>query len=85
MIIGRSTVISQDTLLALEALKKFSFSQTNRAFYNLQLSFVCSSNDTWSNTVSLDKSNFASLFQFPVSTFFTLIIDVILSLMLFTW
>jgi hypothetical protein len=57
----------KDTLLALQALKQFSFSQTNRAFYNLQLEFVCSSNDTWHYVVSLDKTNFATLQSFPVS------------------
>jgi len=61
---------TQDTLLALESLKKFSFSQTNRAFYNLQLTFVTSSNDTWTHTVNLDKTNFASLYSFDVSPAF---------------
>jgi hypothetical protein len=61
---------TQDTLLALEALTEFSYRQTNRAFYNLQLTFGCSSNDTWTETVSLNKSNFASLYSFPIEPAF---------------
>ena len=56
----------QDTLLALEALTEFSYRQTNRAFYNLQLQFECSSNSSWAHTVKLDKSNFAELYTFSV-------------------
>jgi hypothetical protein len=61
---------TQDTLLALEALTAFSYRQTNRAFYNLQLTFACSSNNTWTETVSLDKTNFASLYTFPITPAF---------------
>lgn len=56
----------QDTLLALEALTEFSYRQTNRAFYNLQLQFECTSNSSWKQTVKLDKSNFAQLYTFSV-------------------
>ena len=56
----------QDTLLALEALTEFSYRQTNRAFYNLQLQFECSSNSSWAHTVKLDKTNFAQLYTFSV-------------------
>jgi len=57
----------QDTLLALEALTEFSYRQTNREFYNLQLVFECTSNSTWTHTVRLNKTNFANLFSFGVS------------------
>ena len=56
----------QDGLLALEALTEFSYRQTNRAFYNLQLQFECTSNSTWEHTVKLDRTNFANLYSFPV-------------------
>jgi len=56
----------QDTLLALESLTEFSYRQTNRAFYNLQLRFECTSNTTWSHTVQLDRTNFANLYSFGV-------------------
>lgn len=73
----------KDTLLALQALKQFSFSQTNRAFYNLQLEFVCSSNDTWHYVVSLDRTNFASLQSFPVSLAFQVANDDFYHVLLF--
>ena len=57
---------TQDTLLALEALTEFSYRQTNRAFYNLQLEFESTSNSSWTQTVKLDKSNFANLYTFSV-------------------
>lgn len=56
-----------DTLLALEALTEFSYRQTNRDFYNLQVEFVCSQNATFYETVLLNKTNFADLFTFKVS------------------
>jgi len=56
----------QDTLLALESLTEFSYRQTNRAFYNLQLEFDCTSNSSWTQTVKLDRTNFANLFTFDV-------------------
>ena len=56
----------QDGLLALEALTEFSYRQTNRAFYNLQLQFECTSNSTWEHTVKLDRTNFANLYSFGV-------------------
>lgn len=56
----------QDTILALEALTEFSYRQTNRAFYNLQLHFECTSNSTWEHIVKLDRTNFANLYSFSV-------------------
>lgn len=57
---------TSDTLLALESLTEFSYRQTNRAFYNLQLRFECTSNTTWSHTVQLDRTNFANLYSFGI-------------------
>jgi len=56
----------QDTILALEALTEFSYRQTNRAFYNLQLVFECTSNSSWTETVRLNKNNFANLYTYDV-------------------
>ena len=61
-----TVLLIQDTILALEALTEFSYRQTNRAFYNLQLVFECTSNSSWTQTVRLDKTNFANLDTYDV-------------------
>lgn len=61
---------TQDTLLALEAMTEFSYRQTNRDFYNLQLEFVCSSNASWTHRVNLNRTNFANVFKFKVQPAF---------------
>jgi len=61
---------TQDTILALEAMTEFSYRQTNRDFYSLQLEFVCSSNASWTHMVKLNKTNFADLYSFEVDPAF---------------
>jgi|SRR6218665_441772 len=48
-------------------MTEFSYRQTNRDFYNLQLEFVCSSNASWTETVQLNRNNFADLYTFDVT------------------
>ena len=60
----------QDTIVALEAMAEFSYSQTNRAFYHLQLDFKHSQNPTWNARVTLNKDNFANLYEFDVGYIF---------------
>ena len=58
--------IVQDTLLALEALSKFAFHETNREFYRMTLYLYGAGQDWGPHQLDLNRTNFAQLHEIEV-------------------
>ena len=56
----------QDTLLAAKALTEFALRETNRLFYNIELTLEAVSDKNWHHKVYLNRTNYFTIQRFLV-------------------
>lgn len=56
----------QDGILVMRALREFSYRETNRAFYSIEVTFEAGADPSWKHVAMVNYTNMGILHQFTV-------------------